>query len=67
MAKNKVYEGKVTFDRTSDTGNPSHDFDYMIGHDIVRGLDDVVRYYEGQHIRLTIQVEVLEPEENEDD
>lgn len=62
----KEYVGKVSYDRTSDTGDPSFDFDYVIGYTIAPSIEDLLRYYKDETIKLTITIERIdEEEENE--
>ena len=58
----KELKGKVTYERTSDTGDPSYDFDYKVGYTTVPTLKDLMSSYEGTNVKLTIIIE-----EQEDD
>lgn len=53
-------EGKVTYERTSDTGDPSYDFDYKVGYTTVPSLKDLMSSYEGTNVKLTIIIEEQE-------
>lgn len=48
-----VYEGKVVYEKTSDTGDYDHDHDWKIDF---KNVESIISDYEGDRIRLMIEV-----------
>ncbi|PEZ75168.1 hypothetical protein CN410_13705 [Bacillus anthracis] len=63
------FEGKVIYDRTSDTGDPRFDFEYSIGYNSAPSIEELLNRYNGKKIKMTISIEETDDndEENEDE
>ncbi|MFJ8528589.1 hypothetical protein [Bacillus sp. NPDC094106] len=61
------FEGKVTYERTSDTGDPRFDFDYTIGYNSAPSIEELLSRYEGKQIKMTISIEEIDENEGYDE